>query len=1025
MPTLLKFTQGATTDAFGKAVVGTIGVAVVCTNSAGAQCRYKLSDRPPLSALVEGQFALGPDGTFTPDVTGGVYQVELYDLNNNLLDRRDFIVPTVSGDKIPGFKSNASTYNYGSNEDGWANDVANILRRVSTPAITSVATSLGVVTARGASTAARTGVLATQHAGLVGSTMVISRGALTDGDGGGAIYLWKTGAPPAGTDNGGKSIVPNTPAWVADGWWELYEAGGIPAKVFGSKWNNDAAAATANTIALQNWIDAIGDTTAVRGGAFEWPNEGAAYINDTLEIDRKSAVFRSAGSGKIGSQAALRWDGIAGIPMIEIKRCQALHAEFPRFIGKPAAKPSCALKLTATIGDSPANSANIYHRILIGGTFDGVGTTGFTNGVIIDGDNILNDQSQIRHLSVENVVDACVIIGQSQNTFWRFGTCVFNNAAIGIRNASRWVTIEDAFFATIVSCAELTNDGNLRFDKFGAEGCNQIAKGTSGSSLVINDGYFQSDVALLAAVSNRVIDISTGGFYLEIGSNFQFTRANAGWTPGLEKIRVRGTDVRVKVGPGVYWVDSTSNAWTNTTAYVVNDLVTNGRHQYICTVSGTSAGAGGPTGTGTGIVDGSVTWNHFNGDQAHLDVTTTNAGDTRQVWWLDNYNTWMHGDTTTLGEHTDFTGTVRMRGSAGSSQALATDSGNRILVGDSTRPLRLHAGAAVAIEFHENNVRTGYWIGGSLIMETANAVVRFGGSAEISGGAGTPEGAVAAGIGSLRLRTNGSTNTAGYLKVSGAGNIGWEGILTTSSPVGVAPETISPVVTSPYAATAARWKMISIEAPTLVESVTLTPGAANGDILIIKCQPGWPTVVTVTPDGIHTIDGAASFVFGGDGASYTFMWTEENTNWSVIAAYDGRGVHMKQREITLADLQGAGAVANKDFDFVGALPDHARLIPSMCEFEVITPAAAPGMNNAWLRLKKSGSADAQLINQGDLESIAGVYGPSGLYCNGVPQNPYAHRPTEALTANVEFTAALVNAATAGHFKVRVYYTVIK
>lgn len=43
----------------------------------------------------------------------------------------------------------------------------------------------------------------------------------------------------------------------------------------------------------------------------------------------------------------------------------------------------------------------------------------------------------------------------------------------------------------------------------------------------------------------------------------------------------------------------------------------------------------------------------------------------------------------------------------------------------------------------------------------------------ISTGAGTPEGVVTAPIGSLFLRTDGSTSTTLYVKTSGTGNTGW------------------------------------------------------------------------------------------------------------------------------------------------------------------------------------------------------------------------------------------------------------
>ena len=52
--------------------------------------------------------------------------------------------------------------------------------------------------------------------------------------------------------------------------------------------------------------------------------------------------------------------------------------------------------------------------------------------------------------------------------------------------------------------------------------------------------------------------------------------------------------------------------WAISTAYKTGRKVYNDtNHIYICTVAGTSAGSGGPTGTGTGIIDGTCTWGYF------------------------------------------------------------------------------------------------------------------------------------------------------------------------------------------------------------------------------------------------------------------------------------------------------------------------------------------------------------------------------------------------------------------------------
>lgn len=60
-------------------------------------------------------------------------------------------------------------------------------------------------------------------------------------------------------------------------------------------------------------------------------------------------------------------------------------------------------------------------------------------------------------------------------------------------------------------------------------------------------------------------------------------------------------------------VIGTASAWTATHGYVATpgarDVVTNdGGRKYICITAGTSAGSGGPTGTGTDITDGTVHW---------------------------------------------------------------------------------------------------------------------------------------------------------------------------------------------------------------------------------------------------------------------------------------------------------------------------------------------------------------------------------------------------------------------------------
>ena len=68
-------------------------------------------------------------------------------------------------------------------------------------------------------------------------------------------------------------------------------------------------------------------------------------------------------------------------------------------------------------------------------------------------------------------------------------------------------------------------------------------------------------------------------------------------------------------------VSQAATAWAASTAYVVNQVVSNGGNVYKCTAAGTSASSGGPTGTGSSIADGTVTWAY---QSAVGDITVDN-----------------------------------------------------------------------------------------------------------------------------------------------------------------------------------------------------------------------------------------------------------------------------------------------------------------------------------------------------------------------------------------------------------------
>lgn len=69
---------------------------------------------------------------------------------------------------------------------------------------------------------------------------------------------------------------------------------------------------------------------------------------------------------------------------------------------------------------------------------------------------------------------------------------------------------------------------------------------------------------------------------------------------------------------------SVGQAWSASNAFAVGQYCTNGGNSYQCTTAGTSAASGGPSGTGTGISDGTVKWS-YSGSGQTFDVLMGNV----------------------------------------------------------------------------------------------------------------------------------------------------------------------------------------------------------------------------------------------------------------------------------------------------------------------------------------------------------------------------------------------------------------
>lgn len=123
----VKFTQGVTTDAAGRALIGALTTPVVASNGNNSNVvfwEWEVIDSPPGSAVPVGIVLSGSVAsyTFVPDVRGG-YHIKLTtrDLaGNTAVDFRVFQVLETTGRAIPPFNAVANALNFAGQLRGWA-----------------------------------------------------------------------------------------------------------------------------------------------------------------------------------------------------------------------------------------------------------------------------------------------------------------------------------------------------------------------------------------------------------------------------------------------------------------------------------------------------------------------------------------------------------------------------------------------------------------------------------------------------------------------------------------------------------------------------------------------------------------------------------------------------------------------------------------------------------------------------------------------------------------------------------------
>jgi len=130
----------------------------------------------------------------------------------------------------------------------------------------------------------------------------------------------------------------------------------------------------------------------------------------------------------------------------------------------------------------------------------------------------------------------------------------------------------------------------------------------------VDSGYGASTVFVTAAGHFLVYTDEDNGMYVYAETGATWTKvvraSNTAWAPNtayLAGAYVSNQGLTYQCAtPGT----SIGTPWVAGHAYVLGDIVSLGGNTYTCTQAGTSAGSGGPTGTGSSIVDGGATWQY-------------------------------------------------------------------------------------------------------------------------------------------------------------------------------------------------------------------------------------------------------------------------------------------------------------------------------------------------------------------------------------------------------------------------------
>ncbi len=426
-------------------------------------------------------------------------------------------------------------------------------------------------------------------------------------DGGGGVYVWNIASTTA--DNGG-TVIQST--GITTGRWilQLKPPYRVTARQFGAHcdWNGSTGTDDVSYLAAAiAWLNAAGGGTLVIDGKTKISSTLSVLANVNLDglgspriaafsgtMFSNSQIYNAGATSAValhdttgtrnrisnlaitGSVASGHGIDINGVYDIIIEDCAIFNHGGNGING--VANPSCQIVNCGVVGNS------------------GIGINAITdiNGWSIRGCHVQSSGSYGVSL---NSAWGCSLTGNTieGNTGRELyittsgGTSIIGNYFEGtaanklyIDNNSKALVIEGNFFNGPSSGTGITF-GDASFEI---------------SGMVVKGNWFRTlsvGVAFSTSTGPGVANASLGPNYFDDAANPTFTRYQFSGTATPRETVV---------------FDNVAAAWIPSTAYPLNFKVQNGGKVYTCATAGTSAGSGGPTGTGAGIADGSVVWNY-------------------------------------------------------------------------------------------------------------------------------------------------------------------------------------------------------------------------------------------------------------------------------------------------------------------------------------------------------------------------------------------------------------------------------